>query len=412
MQQPGKEVSPRRKEIRKKKIEIFLPEIMERLGIDMWLVFMREGAVDPIGKDIGTDGVVGRTASIFAMCNGKLEKVCIAASYDVTPIIDSGIYDRVIPHRKEGVGPYLKKEMERFSPRKIAVNFSRDMPNCDGLTYGNYRYLVEILGGDFPEKVVSAEELIVSFRGRKLPEEIDMIKDAVVGTQEILRETLTAENIRVGVTREIDIAEILKQKTKERGFEVSFIMVMVGPDRGHSSPTENIIKHGDLLRVDFGVVNDEYHSDIQRTAYILRHGETTPPEVIQKLFVTTLKANRAAVSAMRPGVRAVDVDNAARKVIMEAGYDEYPHAAGHEIGLSVHDVGPILGPDWKERYGSSVKHPIEVGQVFAIEPMIYVNVPEQGGVVQVGLEEDVVVMENGAEYIGNPQTELILIKSS
>ena len=411
MELPGKQVSPVRHEIRRKKVDTFLPDKMKDLGIDMWLVFTREGAIDPIGKDLGTGDIVGRTACIFGFRKGKFEKVCIAASYDITPIIDSKIYDRVIPHRKEGVGPHLRKEIKRFKPEKVALDYSRDMPNCDGLTFGMYRYLQEVLGFEFSDKVVSAEDLIVSFRGRKLPEEIETIEKAAINTQEILKETLTAENIKPGKTTEIDIQNILSRKTNERGFSVSFIMVMVGPDRGHSSPTDNVIKHGDLLRIDFGIINDEYHSDIQRTAYILKPDEDAPPEIIQKLFDLTLKANRAAFETMKPGVKAVEVDAVARKVITDAGYDEYPHAAGHEIGLSVHDVGPILGPNWKERYGSSVMHPLEPGQVFAVEPMIYVNIPDQGGVVQVGLEDDAVIEEEGARFFGTPQEELILIKA-
>jgi Xaa-Pro dipeptidase len=405
----GRQVSSFRREIRRKKVEQFLPPKMRQEGIDMWLLFTREGAVDPIGMDISTGGVVGRTASIFGFRKGRFEKVCIAASYDVTPIIDSKLYDRVIPHRKEGVGPHLRREIKKFSPGRVALNFSRDMPNCDGLTHGNYLYLLEMLGEGFADKVVSAEDLIVSFRGRKLPEEIEAIETATVNTQEILAETLTAKHVKPGKTREVDVRDVLFEKTKNRGFAVSFVMVMVGPDRGHSSPTELVIRHGDLLRIDFGIINDEYHSDIQRTAYILKPGEKAAPARVQKLFDDTLKANRAAIAAMKPGIKAVEVDATARRFITEAGYEEYHHAAGHEIGLAVHDVGPILGPNWKERYGSSVMHPLETGQVFAVEPMIYENIPELGGVVQVGLEEDVVVEDGGARIMGKPQEKLILI---
>lgn len=406
----GRQVSPFRQEIRRKKVDTFLPPKMKEYGIDMWLVFTREGAVDPIAVDIGIGSVVGRAVSLFGFRKGKFEKVCIAASYDVTPIIDSKLYDRVIPHRKEGVGPHLRREMKKFGPGGIAVNFSRDMPNCDGLTHGNFRYLQEVLGDGFAAKALSAENLIVSFRGRKLPEEIATIEKAVINTQEIMKETLSTDHIKPGKTTELDIRDVLFKKTTERGFGISFVMVMVGPDRGHSTPTENVIKHGDLLRLDYGIINDEYHSDIQRTAYILKPGEEAPPENIQRLFNMTLKANRAAIEAMKPGVKAVEVDAVARRIITGAGYEEYHHAAGHEIGLAVHDVGPILGPDWKERYGSSVMHPIEPGQVFAVEPMIYIDVPEMGGVIQVGLEEDVVIEEDGARIIGTPQDEMILVR--
>ena len=105
------------------------------------------------------------------------------------------------------------------------------------------------------------------------------------------------------------------------------------------------------------------------------------------------------------------MDEAARSAIVAGGYEEYPHAAGHPIGLAAHEVGPILGPPWKERYGTSVEHLIEPGQVFAVEPAAYVDIPEVGGVVQVGIEEDVVVTADGPEVIGTPHTELIVLPS-
>jgi Xaa-Pro aminopeptidase len=283
------------------------------------------------------------------------------------------------------------------------------MPNCDGLTLGNYRYLQEWLDPGFSEAVTSAEELIVSFRGRKIREEVEIIEKAVILTQRILGEALTRDVIKPGETRESDVGDFIESKVKEAGYKVSFCMIMVGPDRGHSFPTERVIQPGDLLRTDFGIVIDDYHSDIQRTAYILKDGETGPPETIRRMWDVTYRANRAAMAALKPGNRARDVDAAARSLIVSEGFEEYPHAAGHEIGLSVHDVGPIIGPPWKERYGTAVEHLIEPGQVFAVEPMIYVDVPEVGGVVQIGLEEDVVVGEDGPRILGAPLESLILL---
>ena len=409
MEEPGRAIPEIRRRIMKKKVDTLLPEKMEELGIDLWLNFTREGALDPIGADIGTSGVVGRTASIFSRAGGAWRKVAIAASYDVTPIESAGIYDEVIAYKKEGIGPHLKDLFAKLAPRKVAVNFSRDMPNCDGLTLGGYRYLQEWLDPGFSDRVTSAEGLIVSFRGRKIKDEIDIITKAVLETQEILRDVLTAAVIKPGKTSELDLKNVIEEKVEGAGHKVSFCMIMVGPDRGHSFPTERVIQRGDLLRIDFGIIVDDYHSDIQRSAYILKPGEKEPPAIYQRMWDVTYRANRAAITMIKPGNKARQVDEAARSLIVAEGYEEYAHAAGHEIGLSVHDVGPILGPPWKERYGTAVEHPIEVGQVFAVEPMIYVDIPEVGGVVQIGLEEDVVVEKNGARIIGTPLEALILI---
>ena len=128
------------------------------------------------------------------------------------------------------------------------------------------------------------------------------------------------------------------------------------------------------------------------------------------MFADTLKANRAAIAALKPGNTGLDVDTAGRSSLTGDGYPEYPHGTGHPIGLKVHDVGPLLGPDWRERYGDNVRFTIEPGQVFAVEPLIYVKPAELDYEINTSLEENLVVGADGARLIGTPQTALILIR--
>jgi len=395
--------------IRRDRLGVLLPRIMKEQKIDAWLTFTRENTTDPILKILGVDHIVARGAFIFAWKDGSFRKIAVAASYDVDPIVKSGLYDEVIAYRSEGVKPHLKKIFDDLSPAAIAVNFSRDVTVADGLTVGLRAYLDEALG-EHARKFVSSERLVVSLLGRKLPEEIAALEEAVKGTQRVIAEALTSEQARPGVTSEKALSEWMKARAKELGFGVAFSSVVAGEQRGHSEPTDRVIQRGDLVRIDWGASYGGYCADVQRMAYVLKEGETRAPEWVTRLWVATLAANRAAVAALKPGATGNDVDKAGRGALTAAGYPEYPHGTGHAIGLQVHDVGPMLGPDWRERYGDPVFFPIEPGQVFAVEPLIYVKPAEIDYEINTSLEEDVVVEEGGARYIGTPQTALILIR--
>jgi Xaa-Pro aminopeptidase len=182
--------------------------------------------------------------------------------------------------------------------------------------------------------------------------------------------------------------------------------INTGPESpvGHSGPTQLRIKTGHLVHFDFGVKQNGYCSDLQRTVYILRRAEDSPPEPVTKAFDTLVRAIQATVTAMKPGMPGREVDSIARQIVIQAGYPEYMHATGHHVGRTTHDGAGVLGPPW-ERYGKTPDYLLESGHVYTIEPGI--SVPDYG---HIGIEEMVLVTGTGAEYLSHPQFELILHK--
>ena len=106
---------------------------------------------------------------------------------------------------------------------------------------------------------------------------------------------------------------------------------------------------------------------------------------------------------MKPGVMGKDVDAVARGHITDLGFDEYPHALGHQIGKQAHDGAGLLSPEW-ERYGNKPYALVEEGQCYTLEPRV--NVPGYGVAT---MEEMVVVTKDGVRYLSEPQTEIMLI---
>ncbi len=144
---------------------------------------------------------------------------------------------------------------------------------------------------------------------------------------------------------------------------------------------------------------------MQRTFYILKQGETAAPADVKKGFETILRAVEESKSAMKPGVLGLDVDAVARGIVTAAGYEEFPHALGHQVGRFPHDGTALLGPRW-EKYARKPFRPLEPGMVFTIEPRL--TIPGKGVVT---IEEMVMVTESGAEWLSEPQRELILVRA-
>ena len=338
------------------------------------------------------------------------------ANFDTTPFQQSGVYEEVIPYGREGLRPHLKRLIEEIDPKRIGVNISELEPLADGLSAGLKSYVEHSIGEKYAARMVSAQNVVSSFRSRKVPEEIALYREAVRLTIQLEEEALSRKVITPGVTTEMDVANYLRRRMKELNVtcawgESGCPNVMAGAARGHSDASGTVIEPGRLVRIDFGIKMHGYCTDIQRMAYVLREGETEPPAEVQRVWETVLRANEAAVKAMRPGARGVDVDTAARKVITDAGYDEFIHATGHPVGYFTHDMGPLTGPDWPDRYGDRVFRKLETGQIHAIEPSVMLTLPWiPDGPIGVGLEEQVLVTADGAEYLGGHQTKLILIR--
>jgi len=382
-------------------------EILKEKNVDLWLTFVAETSVmrDPAMDYIfGDGGLTWPSALIFTRSG---ERIAIVGRYETEAVERGGLYSTVLGYDKS-IRPLLTSTLERVAPRTIAINTSRDSVHADGLTHGGYLNLLDLLEGtDFANRLVSAEEIISALRGRKTLEEQGRIRKAVQLTDEIFEEAF--QFIRAGMT-EIEVAEHMQALVKSRGLELAWPAeacpaVNFGPESpvGHSGPTGIKLQPGHTLHFDFGVKYEGYCSDIQRMAYLLRPGETSAPTEVQKGFDTIYRANELCRKAMKPGVTGNSIDIIARKTVTDAGYPEYMHALGHQLGRLAHDGGALLGPLW-EKYGNLPNLPLEVGQVFTLEPGL--DVPGYG---HVSLEEDVVVTEHGTEYLATPQTELRLL---
>lgn len=378
--------------------------VLQEQNIDLWITFVREtraGGDPMLPLLFGTD--LTWPSALLISKNG--ERIAIVGHYEADTAQNTQAFSQVIDYHTS-VREVLRDSVARLDPQTIAVNTSRNDTFADGLTHGMYQLLREYLGEPYAERLTSAEAIVSAVRGRKTAEELRRTRKAVRSAEEIYAETF--DFVQVGQT-EREIAAFMQAQTQARGLELAWEAlacpaVNSGPDSpvGHAAPTDIRVEPGHILHFDFGVMEEEYCSDIQRVMYLLRPGESQAPEPVQRGFETIMKSVQAAMKAIKPGALGHQVDAAARQAVTDAGYPEYMYGTGHHMGRSVHDGAGMLGPLW-EKYGEMPNVPLEVGHVYTIEPGLAVE-----GYGYIGIEEDIVVTQTGAEFLSTPQTELIL----
>lgn len=380
--------------------------ILKEFDVDCWITFVRESQIngDPALAFLVDADVTWHSAFIVTK-SGR--KHAIVGQYDVATVRSLEAYDNVIGF-VTGVKEPLQKFLKDINPKQIAVNFSEGSEICDGITHGMYLTLKQILNEiNMDERIISAERIVSALRERKSVTEIGNIKQAIRITEEIFASV--SNFIKPGVT-EKEIASFMKDEVNNRGLEFAWEpsvcpAVFAGPNEegAHFSPGEKPVKRGEVLNMDFGVKYNGYCSDLQRTFYILEEGETSIPADVQKGFDTIVNSIEDSKKAMRPGIEARLIDEVARNIVTGAGYEEFPHGLGHQVGRFSHDGTALLGPAW-EKYAQKPFKKLEEGMVFTIEPRLTV---ENRGVVTI--EEIVIVKIDGAEWLSTPQKELILI---
>jgi Xaa-Pro aminopeptidase len=127
---------------------------------------------------------------------------------------------------------------------------------------------------------------------------------------------------------------------------------------------------------------------------------------VEQGFTTLVRAIEASRQALQPGVAGWQVDQVARAMVTDAGYEEFPHGLGHQVGRSAHDGSALLGPLW-EKYAAKAGRMIGENMVFTLEPRL--PVPGHGIAT---IEEMVLVTANGAEFLSLAQDELWLVPAS
>jgi len=233
--------------------------------------------------------------------------------------------------------------------------------------------------------------LVQSMRLCKDEEEIRLIRQSVRVNEQVFQ--LVYNTIEPGMS-EREIALAIELTMHELGAERPAFETIVAfgenAARPHAVPSDRILRPGDLVLIDMGLVLEGYCSDMTRTFVAGR-----PDHCYLERLRVVRRAQQAGIKAIRAGISCREVDRAARRIMEEAGYGPaFGHGLGHGVGLAVHE-GPSLSPRSRKK--------LRPGMVVTVEPGLYL--PGWGGI---RLENMVVVREEGAEPLNRDTTGLDL----
>lgn len=247
------------------------------------------------------------------------------------------------------------------------------------LCYDNYLELKNALPG---VELVACSNIIEKMREIKDAKEIKLIRracDITMHALEHIKDHLEAGTSEVELSNKVD--HIMRQHgAKKASFDVT---AAIGPNssKPHAIPSSRTLREGEAVLIDAGCEFEGYKSDLTRLFFLGRISRKT-----KELYHIVLEAQRRAISGVKPGARACDIDKLARSYIDKKGYGQYfGHALGHGIGLEVHEAPRMSGANTNQ---------LKEGMVFTVEPAIYI--PKKIGI---RIEDIVLVKKGGCEVL-------------
>jgi Xaa-Pro aminopeptidase len=412
-----------------KKVNSLLLPLMRRHGLDMWITLDREYNPDPFAPEIGGQGGV-RNAHIFFDTGERLEKIFIF-SHPPREDLAPRLYDQLIhyAYRPEGLRPHLADVVQTRNPRRIGLNTSATLPMADGLTVSLKRYLDEAIGAELAAREVSAELLLRDFRATRIPEETAVYRQLVEWTTVWEEIGLSRAAITPGVTTPDEVHWWWREQAKAIGLDIASFLpglrIMRNGQVIEANDPHTPIEPGDCLSIDAGLSFIHFQTDMKRSAYVLRPGETEAPRGMKLAMAAANAVTDRLIGNMQPGRLGHQVWDLTMAELGEDGY-AIAYAMGspvgpmtpevgiycHSVGTSVHDIGARTSEDNPHAFGDRVRYPLALNNWYSIEHHTATPIKEWDyRTLRVNTEEDAILGEQGIEFFVPRQTEWLLIPS-
>ncbi|WP_010229792.1 M24 family metallopeptidase [Gillisia marina] len=403
------------------KFENLLPDLMERTGIDMWVLISREYNEDPVLKTmLPATWLNARRRTILVFYKPKdsnlVERMAVAR-YNIGDNISS-VWDK---EKEPDQWKALIDLIAEKNPSKIGLNYSENFALADGLVKTDHDEFLANLPDAMKQKIVSAEDLAIGWIETRTPMEMELYEELVATTHAIIAEAFSSNVITPGKTTSEEVIWWMRQKVTDLGLETWFhptvdIQRKEEKLKDHIDAFSNgygetVIQPGDLLHCDFGITYLRLNTDCQQHAYVLKAGETNAPEYLVEALSKGNLLQDILTSNFKTGDSGNEILKRSLYQAKESGLK--PSIYTHPLGLYGHSAGTTIGM-WDSQGGvpGTGDYQLFPNTVFAIELNTTIAIPEWNKDIRIMLEEAGFWGEEGFKYVNDRQTELMLIPSN
>jgi Xaa-Pro aminopeptidase len=419
----------------KTRLDTFLPALMRKHGIDLWVVPMREYNEDPVFVAItAPETFAARRRTIYVFFDK-----CAAAGTAPSPscieavalggTTQGGVFEarRSTKPAAGNVGrgqqaelwgdeqwQILKSVIEERKPRVIGINRSTVFAFSDGLSSGEITGMSEALGSEWSAKFRDAEGLPLELIAARLPEEEVFFRRMQELVWSLTQEMFSSTQITPGKTRTSDLVWWWRQTVNDLGLGTWFQPSVSVQRKGMTQEqigADPVIEPGDVLHCDVGITVARLNTDTQHNAYVLRPDETDAPPGIKRALANANALQDIVMEEIRPGRSGNEILDASRKRMIESGINGTIYS--HPIGLHGHGAGPLIGL-WDYQDGVPGRGDAKVipSMWYSIELQATTPVPEwDGQAVRMAQEEDAIIGSDGRiRWALRRQDKLFLVK--
>jgi len=417
------------------RLDTFLPALMRKHAIDMWVIPMREYVEDPVFKALtAPETFAARRRTIYVFFDK-----CAAAGTSTTGCVErialggtsqGGVFEarRSTKQAAGDVGrgqqaelwgdeqwQALKAVIEERSPRVIGINRSTVFAFSDGLSSGELQGMSAALGDRWTSRFRNAEALPLELIASRLPPEEAFFEKMNALVWSLTQEMFSSKTITPGTTKTSDLVWWWRQRVNDLGLDTWFQPSVSVQRQGKTAAEiggDPVIERGDVLHCDVGITVARLNTDTQHNAYVLRAGETDAPPGLKQALANSNALQDIVVSELRPGRTGNQILVSARARMKEKKIDGTVYS--HPVGLHGHGAGPLIGL-WDYQDGVPGRGDAQVipAMWYSIELQSTTAVPEWGGQpVRMAQEEDVIIDAAGkVRWAFRRQNSLFLIRA-